>query len=103
MSALRLRSIDEGELDGAKILLDHLPLSDDARTTLALLGAVDAATLRFGDGWAAVAEVDGTPLVARGEPPGAGATWTISIKPGAENALHAARKLINLINERVQS
>src|SRR5213078_4832507 len=99
----RLRSIDEGELEGAQTLLDRLPLSDEARANLAQLGGVDAATLRFGDGWAALAEVDGTPLVARGEPSGLDATWTISVKPGAESALHAARKLINLINERVQS
>ena len=103
MSALRLRAIDEGELESAKTLLDRLPLSDEARVSLALLGGVDAATLLFGDGWAAVAEVDGTPLVARGEPPGADAKWTISVKAGAENALHAARKLIGLVNERVQS
>jgi hypothetical protein len=100
VSALRLRSIDQGELAGAETLLERLPLSDEARTSLARLGGVDAATLLFGDGWAAVAEVDGTPLVARGEPSGADAKWTIAVKPGAENAMHAARKLISLVSKR---
>jgi hypothetical protein len=85
------------------VLLDQLALADEAGITLARLGGVDLTTLRFGDGWAAIAEVDGTPLVARGEPSGVGAKWNISVKPGAENALHAARKLISLINEGPQS
>jgi hypothetical protein len=100
---LRLRALDEGELEGTQVLLDQLALSDEARITLARLSGVDVTSLRFGDGWAAIAEVDGTPLVARGEPPGAAAKWNISVKPGAENALHAARKLLNLVNERGQS
>jgi len=98
MSELRVRSLDEGELADADTLLDQLPRADQALAGLARLGGLEPSTLRRGDGWAAVAEVDGTSLLARGEPAGDGACWTISVKPGAENATHAAQKLRALVD-----
>ena len=97
MSELRARAVDAGDLDGAVDLLDGLTLADAARASLARLGGLDARTLSFGDGWAASVEMDGTSLLVRGEPGGAGARWTICARPDTEGALHAAHRLHDLI------
>jgi hypothetical protein len=93
MSHLRVRPIDLGELDGADELLDDLPSADEALDKLSALGEVDRAALSFGDGWAAAAEIDGTSVIVRGEPPGKDARWSILGQHDTEGSLHAARRL----------
>jgi hypothetical protein len=99
VSALRVRSLDEGELDGADELLDDLTQADEARASLVRLGGIQDEALAFGDGWAASVEIDGTTLLVRGEPAGASARWTICGRPDLEGGVHAARRLHDLIVE----
>jgi hypothetical protein len=99
MSELRARPVDAGEFDGAIDLLDGIAVGDAARASLARLGGLEERELSFGDGWAVSVEMDGTSLLVRGEPAGEGARWTICGQPGAESALHAARRLRELVDE----
>lgn len=103
MSELRVRPVDEGELEGAEQLLDNLKRGDEARASLVRLGGVDDKSLAFGDGWAVAVEVDGASLLVRGEPAGAGARWTIYGQPGLENGMHAARRLHGLVGVETNS
>jgi len=98
MSNLRVRAVDDGELEDAEELLCDLPRGDEARASLARLGGVEEKTLAAGDGWAASIEMDGVTLLARGEPPGAGAQWTVSAGAKVEGAAHAAHRLQALVS-----
>jgi hypothetical protein len=100
MSNLRVRALDEGELDDAEELLRDLPRGDEARTSLARLGGVDEKTLALGDGWAALVEIDGVTLLVRGEPHGAGAKWIISAAANVESGAHAAERLAALMSNQ---
>jgi hypothetical protein len=99
LSELRVRSLDEGELNGAEELLGGLAKADEARASLVRLGGLEESSLGLGDGWAASVEIDGATVLARGEPPGRGARWTIYGRPGVEGGPHAARRLFALVGE----
>jgi hypothetical protein len=99
MSELRARPVDAGVFDGVVDLLDGIAAGNAARASLARLGGLEERALSFGDGWAVSVEMDGTTLFVRGEPAGEGARWTICGPPGTKSALHAARRLRDLIGE----
>ena len=51
MSGLRVRALDEGELDGAEEILVGATPAGEARASLVRLGGLDDKSLQLGDGW----------------------------------------------------
>ena len=92
---LRISVYPAGDADfvGAEELLERLDLPDEALENLSQLTRLDEEPFLDEGGWSARIELDGSTLLVRARE----GRWTIYAAPGADDAMHAARRLHGLI------